>query len=63
MGIKDGAALDSLIFSHNNFTDEQLSELLNPLSNPDAKTVSLVNVKNPIGPDSLKSILKIIRPE
>lgn len=62
-GIKDGAALDSVVFSHNNFTDEQLSELLKPMSMPGSKTKSLVSIKNPIGPNALKAILKIIKPE
>ena len=59
-GISNGEAFDSVVFCQNNFNDETLSQLLDPLSMPESKTKSLVSVKNTIGPKSLKSILKII---
>lgn len=62
-GIKDGAAFDSIVFSQNNFTDEQLAELLEPLGEPKAKLKSLISIKNPIGPKSLQSILRLIKPD
>ena len=36
---------------------------MEPLSAKTAKTKSLVSIKNPIGPASMKALIKIIRPE
>mmetsp|Transcript_914 Transcript_914/g.1117 ORF Transcript_914/g.1117 Transcript_914/m.1117 type:complete len:101 (+) Transcript_914:385-687(+) len=48
-GVQGGIAIDSVVFSHNNFSDEQLAGLLDPLSLEGSKTKSLVTVKNEVG--------------